>query len=421
MDPCSCSQGNSLETNGRNNQFRHLLMPADCPLMPGKQRGYQKQWFNHLSALCCLVILPLHNFVANAQLSSSSSDQGMSLWIDENQVKQYSGFQMSIPVIVDSVVLPYILDPNFEKYLPIIPPQLNAFNFTWKGGGTGSFYYLFDELASYNKSVLSDPLISIDSRGSVPKKSSVFSIKLPCVDTASGVAPFTFGLLIFNDHGSLLKGMPLRLKLNKQCSYRVPDEECDRNCANGGWCNRDKICECPVGYVGKHCDSALCYPACMNNGTCTAPGVCTCTDGYQGPHCEGGICQEKCLNGGKCVQKDTCTCARGYFGSRCQYSKCREKPCYNRGRCIGNNKCRCRNSYTGLQCQNPPPGDEYQFNPDQSYNINYSNRGIVGNQSVNYGERGVISDGVIVESSSDESNSSRRRNRRRRKKKKKFV
>lgn len=374
-----------------------------------------------LTNVLILLMINCGSIIINSQSipSSSLSDQGMSLWIDENQVKQYSGFQMSIPVIVDSVVLPYILDPNFEKYLPIIPPQLNSFNFTWRGGGTGSFYYLFDELSSYNKSILADPMISIESRGSVPKQSNVFSIKLPCVNGTSGVASFTFGLLIFNDHGSLLKGMPLRLKLNKQCSYRVPDEECDRNCANGGWCNRDKICECPVGYVGKHCTSALCYPACMNNGTCTAPGICTCTEGYQGPHCEGGICQEKCLNGGKCIQKDTCTCTKGYFGSRCQYSKCREKPCYNRGKCIGINKCRCRNRYTGSQCQNLPDTSDQQFT--SLYNRRVPQR-YKGNDSFVAGsEIGVISDGTIVDTSEEFDDNNSRRRKRRRKKKKKFV
>lgn len=67
-----------------------------------------------------------------------------------------------------------------------------------------------------------------------------------------------------------------------------PDVECDKKCANGGWCNSEKICQCPEGYMGQHCNTALCYPACMNNGTCTAPGVCSCPTGYQGRHCEGG-------------------------------------------------------------------------------------------------------------------------------------
>ena len=454
MHDCPCSQMKVPSQEGTSfATLRYQLVPFSFlslffspSLSLSCQQSQVRETMNKVIeyTFTCLLLLPFSCYISNCQSVLSPSDHGMSLWIDENQVKQYSGFQMSIPVIVDSIVLPYILDPNFEKYLPIIPPQLNSFNFTWKGGVSGSsstFYYLFDELRSYNKSILGDPVISIDSKGSVPKKASVFSVKLPCENEASGVASFTFGLLIFNDHGSLLKGMPLRLRLNKQCSYRVPDEECDRNCANGGWCNRDKICECPVGYVGKHCTSALCYPACMNNGSCTAPGICTCTEGYQGPHCEGGICREKCLNGGKCVQKDTCTCTRGYFGSRCQYSKCLENPCYNRGRCVGINKCRCRNNFSGPQCQTPPFVEEDRFiATDRSFRndqgiIITSNPGSIntGIGSYNQGtsrESGLISDGAIIhsESSSDEGSDQIRsdegggRNRRKRKKKKKkFV
>lgn len=35
------------------------------------------------------------------------------------------GFSMEIYAIVDGRVLPYILDPNFEKYLPIIPSEVS--------------------------------------------------------------------------------------------------------------------------------------------------------------------------------------------------------------------------------------------------------------------------------------------------------
>lgn len=68
----------------------------------------------------------------------------------------------------------------------------------------------------------------------------------------------------------------------------VPDPECNKKCANGGWCNHEKICQCPVGYMGQYCKTALCYPQCMNGGFCTAPAVCSCPKGYQGRHCEGG-------------------------------------------------------------------------------------------------------------------------------------
>ena len=33
---------------------------------------------------------------------------------------------MEIYAIVDGHVLPYILDPNFEKYLPIIPSEVSV-------------------------------------------------------------------------------------------------------------------------------------------------------------------------------------------------------------------------------------------------------------------------------------------------------
>lgn len=38
------------------------------------------------------------------------------------------GFAMEIYAIVDGNVLPYILDPNFEKYLPIIPSEVSVPN-----------------------------------------------------------------------------------------------------------------------------------------------------------------------------------------------------------------------------------------------------------------------------------------------------
>ena len=274
----------------------------------------------------------------------------MSLWIPEHQVKEYSGIPMKIQVIVDGAVLSYVTDPNFEKYLPVIPAEVSSVNFTWLGGYRKGYNYHFDRLISHNLTILGDPLVSINTSGRVPRKTSMFTVELPCSGNASGIASFAFGLRIFNDVGMSLPGTPLRLNLKKQCAHRGPDPECDRKCANGGYCNSDRMCECPKGYIGQYCDSALCYPVCMNGGTCASPGVCTCTDGYQGPHCEGGICREKCLHGGKCIQKDTCACRKGYYGPRCEYSKC-TIPCLNEGRCIGVNRCRCRRSFAGAQCE----------------------------------------------------------------------
>lgn len=256
---------------------------------------------------------------------------------------------MEIYAIMNGNVLSYILDPNFEKYLPVIPSEVSYVNFTWKAG-LKKYYYHFDRLQSFDESILKAPVISINTKGRVPRRPKEFSILLPCLGNSSGIATFTIGLLIESRKGKPLNGTPLRLKLRKECSQRNPDPECDKKCANQGWCNRDKICQCPEGYMGQHCRTALCYPQCMNGGNCTSPGVCSCPPGFQGRHCEGGICGEKCLNGGKCVQKDTCECPKGYYGLRCEYSKCIIS-CHNGGKCRGVNKCKCPQGFRGDHCE----------------------------------------------------------------------
>nr|CAG4643939.1 EOG090X05QS [Lepidurus arcticus] len=325
-------------------------------------------------------------------------DGGLSLWIDQQQVKMFSGFSMEIYAIADGRVLPYILDPNFEKHLPIIPSEVGYVNFTWKSGDK-KYYYHFDRLQSSNEEILPPPHITVETKGRIPRKPKVFSVLLPCSGNVSGIASFSIGLLIESRKGKPLPGTPLRLRLRKECAPRGeakatgssapfraaslasshahasysgyeafhghrmvqdarhhgPDPECDKKCANGGWCNLDKICQCPEGYMGQHCRTALCYPQCMNGGSCTSPGSCSCPPGYQGRHCEGGICKDACQNGGKCIQKDTCDCPKGYYGLRCEFTKC-VIPCLNGGRCRGPNKCRCPKGFKGDHCEVAPPG-----------------------------------------------------------------
>lgn len=273
----------------------------------------------------------------------------LAMWIDEKQVKMVSGYTMKIFAISNGNVSPYILDPNFEKHLPIIPAEMGYVNFTWKAGSKKYFYY-FDRLQSFDESILKPPVISIKAKGRVPKRAKEFSISLPCSGNNSGIATFGIGLHIETKKGKPLNGMPLKLKLRKECSQKNPDPECDKKCANQGRCNHEKICQCPEGYMGPYCSTALCYPQCMNGGNCTAPGICSCPAGFQGLHCEGGICSEKCLNGGKCVQKDTCECSKGFYGQHCEYSKC-IIPCLNGGKCRGVNKCRCQAGFKGDHCE----------------------------------------------------------------------
>ncbi|KAJ8736014.1 hypothetical protein PYW08_006670 [Mythimna loreyi] len=279
----------------------------------------------------------------------------LSLWIDERQVRMFSGISMQVFAIINGHVSPYVLDPNFSNKLPVIPSEVGYVNFTWKS--KKRYYYDFDILTSSDLTILKPPVLSIKTRGRVPKTSKEFSIILPCVGNNSGVATFEIGLVLKNGRGLPLKGTPLRLHLKKECAQRGvylertgPDPECDKKCANQGWCNNEKICQCPEGYMGQDCRTALCYPQCMNGGNCTAPGVCSCPPGYQGRNCEGGICAQKCLNGGKCIQKDTCECPKGYYGLRCEFSKC-VIPCLNGGRCKGVNKCRCPVGLGGNHCE----------------------------------------------------------------------
>lgn len=153
---------------------------------------------------------------------------------------------MQISVIKDGFVMQHLLDPNFEKYLPIIPGEVSSVNFTWTSGDR-RYYYIFDALKSYNHAILNDPVISIPTSGWVPRKASVFRVLIDCIGNVTGVASFTFGLTIVNaETNTNLTGTPIRLKLQKQCLDRAPDPECDRKCGNGK-CNQDKICVCPTG------------------------------------------------------------------------------------------------------------------------------------------------------------------------------
>lgn len=158
---------------------------------------------------------------------------------------------MKIFAIVDGSVLPYVLDPNFEKYLPIIPSEVTSVNFTWKSGETRNYRYDFYELKSYNKSILEAPIISVEPQGLVPKKPAIFQVFIPCNGNASGVASFSIGLRII-DHVTTqpLPGTPIKLRLQKQCAFdrHSPDPECDKKCGNGK-CNKDKICVCPTGIL----------------------------------------------------------------------------------------------------------------------------------------------------------------------------
>ncbi|XP_070397452.1 protein shifted isoform X7 [Dermacentor albipictus] len=234
--------------------------------------------------MAVLLLLLLLLVAADAGRVKPRNDD-FSLWIDEKQVREFSGFPMEIFAILDGVVLPYILDPNFEKYLPVIPSGVQSVNFTWKAGENKHYYYDFDILESLDGSILKDPVISIETKGKVPRKAKVFQVFLPCWGNVTGTASFGIGLRIENEKGRYLSGTPLRLRLQKQCADNRPDPECDRKCANGGRCNAAKICECPKRYMGRYCKTGKCSIPCLNGGRCVGVNQCRCTRSFVGPQC----------------------------------------------------------------------------------------------------------------------------------------
>lgn len=76
---------------------------------------------------------------------------------------------MEIFAITEGRVLPYLLDPEFESKLPIIPSEVTYVNFTWKSG-VKKYYYNFYRLKSFDETILKTPYITIKTQGRVPKR-----------------------------------------------------------------------------------------------------------------------------------------------------------------------------------------------------------------------------------------------------------
>lgn len=80
-----------------------------------------------------------------------------------------AGLAMEIYAIAEGQVLAYLLDPEFESKLPIIPSEVSHVNFTWKSG-VKKYYYNFYRLKSFDESILKTPSITIKTQGRVPKR-----------------------------------------------------------------------------------------------------------------------------------------------------------------------------------------------------------------------------------------------------------
>lgn len=183
-----------------------------------------------------------HHYQHYNQYQTSEPPTDLSIWISEQQVKVLSGYSMRIFAIENGRVSHLLRDPAFNSHLPMIPPEVSYVNFTWSAGKK-KYRYHFDQLTSLNEEILQPPIISIKSKGKIPKEpkreSTIrfrnlinfnlpeFSVMLPCSNLTSGIAKFSLGLLIMKGHGKFLPGTPLRFTLRKECSHRGMNSSID--------------------------------------------------------------------------------------------------------------------------------------------------------------------------------------------------
>ncbi|XP_046355584.1 protein kinase C-binding protein NELL1-like isoform X1 [Haliotis rufescens] len=132
------------------------------------------------------------------------------------------------------------------------------------------------------------------------------------------------------------------------CYLQECQVKCQTPCLNGGECNANGTCDCPMGYDGKRCETPSCPLGCENNGICVGPNMCACPAGYTGANCEMPKCEQGCSNGGRCVAPGKCACPYGYLQPTCK-PYC-PMQCHNGGKCVRHNVCRCKKGYTGKDC-----------------------------------------------------------------------
>ncbi|XP_076337719.1 uncharacterized protein LOC143239936 isoform X2 [Tachypleus tridentatus] len=104
-------------------------------------------------------------------------------------------------------------------------------------------------------------------------------------------------------------------------------------CENGASCQSSAShtykCDCAPGFYGKIChDFNACFSSpCLNGATChntSKEFICQCSLGYGGKHCEVDVNEcdfSPCLHGSRCedgINMFTCYCTLGYYGDRCE-------------------------------------------------------------------------------------------------------
>ncbi|XP_076448578.1 uncharacterized protein LOC143285218 [Babylonia areolata] len=273
----------------------------------------------------------------------------LALWIDSEQVELLIGMPMTISIINEGQVTPYLKEPGLSEAI-LIPPEVDTVNLTWQSGHE-KFWYWFN-FTSLDPRLLYPPLLGVPAYGVIPRDPTVFQITIPCKGVEEGVASLVLGLTIYSRDGRPLKGTPIKFKLKKQCVAFVTTSLCSGECQNGGTCTQFGQCECRQGFQGEYCQIALCDPVCKNNGTCISPEICDCPKGYSGKLCEIAACERPCENGGHCLPEGFCWCEPGYYGDSCELRIVSCTPnCANGGTCVDVDRCQCPSNFSGPRCE----------------------------------------------------------------------
>lgn len=216
----------------------------------------------------------------------SGGQNRLQLWIDEEQVSDsFPEWRSEIAIIKDGAVNSYLRNPELEKYMPILPANLETVNLKWKAGDV-RYHYKFDELTSLNLSLLYNPLLSITEHGEIPSRQTEFQVAIPCTGHKDGVAHLSLGLQVFDQHGKAIEGSPIKFRLRKQCKANAL---CKEQCLNGGRCVKRGHCWCAPDYYGETCQYQHCSKSpCKNGGTCVGSNICRCPVGFSGSLCEIG-------------------------------------------------------------------------------------------------------------------------------------
>ncbi|XP_050712143.1 sushi, von Willebrand factor type A, EGF and pentraxin domain-containing protein 1-like isoform X3 [Eriocheir sinensis] len=119
--------------------------------------------------------------------------------------------------------------------------------------------------------------------------------------------------------GTITNGSSVLTCLSDGSWSGLPDcvSNCGRRCLHGGVCLTNHVCSCPPGYVGDHCQHALCLLPCLHGGVCTGPHRCTCLPGYSGSRCQTPVCEGGCGHGSRCIGPNVCHCIDGRIAASC--------------------------------------------------------------------------------------------------------